>query len=170
MSTTDFVFMATLCLINARLARYAPTRQGRRDGRLLFTGLTFYFLFQVVPLTAQQTVVVPDVIVEVQVQPTPIEIILEVPPPDSATVVKDEATQRAMESIADYLENCGCLNQGTSTVTRVGQGALVLAAFFIGWQLKRIADKEEGDHNTSVEVNIPPHEHGDDHGKGKQSR
>ena len=49
MSTFDFVFMAALCFVNAVLSRYTPTRQGRRDRRLLFTGLTFYFLFQVMP-------------------------------------------------------------------------------------------------------------------------
>ena len=49
MSQTVFMFMAALCFINAVLARYHHTRQGQRDGRLLFTGLTFYFLFQVMP-------------------------------------------------------------------------------------------------------------------------
>ena len=49
MSQGDFIFMAALCFVNAVLSRYTPTRQGRRDRRLLFTGLTFYFLFQVMP-------------------------------------------------------------------------------------------------------------------------
>ena len=122
----------------------------------------FTVLLLAAPLSAQQTVVVPDVNVEVQVEPTPIEITIEVPPPDSASAARDVAAQRAMESIADYLENCGCLNQGTSTVVRVGQGALVLAAFFIGLQLKRIADKPSGDTNVEVNNSIEPHEHGND--------
>ena len=49
MSTSDFTFMAALSLVNAVLARYAPTQQGQRDGRLFFTGWAFYFLFQVMP-------------------------------------------------------------------------------------------------------------------------
>ena len=49
MSDFDFVFMVALCLVNTVLAKYASTPQGQRDGRLLFTGLAFYFLFQMAP-------------------------------------------------------------------------------------------------------------------------
>jgi len=134
----------------------------------------FILLLLATPLSAQQVVVVPDIQNTVNVEPTPIEIPVEAATPDSAAVARDEAAQRAMDAIADYLAECDCLNQGTSAVVRVGQGALVLAAFWIAYQLKRIADKDDVhnvdvDVDNNVDVNVPPHDHGrnddDDHGE-----
>ena len=93
------------------------------------------------PLSAQQTVVVPDVIVTVE--PTPIEITVEAQPLDSAQVARDEAAQRAMEIIADYLETCGCVNTGPSTVTVIGNAALTFAVLLVAYQV----GKERPDHH-----------------------
>ena len=116
------------------------------------------------PLSAQQTVVVPDVIVENTnvIDGIAVDVTVELPPPDSAAVARDEAAQRSMDAIADYLQDCGCVSTGPTTVNVIANAGLTLAAFFIGWQLKRIADKPEGDdiHNegdTNVEVVLPPH-------------
>lgn len=110
-------------------------------------------LFLAVPLSAQQTIVVPDV--NVVVEPTPItnEINVEV----MSDSVRLDRIADALEGIAEAIAECGCEDQGTSTVVRVGQGALVLAAFFIGYQLKRIADSKDGhsqpeDSSSSDEV------------------
>lgn len=97
-------------------------------------------------------------------------VTIELPPPDSAAVARDEAAQRTMDAIAGYLENCGCVNTGSSRATVLANAGLTLAAFFIGWQLKRIADKEEGDdiHNegdVTVEVSLPPPEPDDSEGR-----
>jgi hypothetical protein len=63
---------------------------------------------------------------------------------DDACVAREEAAVRAEERIADaieaWVENCGCVDQGTSNVVRIGQGALVVAAFLIAFQLKGIKD------------------------------
>ena len=98
------------------------------------------------PLSAQQTVVVPDVLVEVEPTPLTIQNTVEVMP-DS---IRLDRIADALEGIAEAIAECGCMDQGTSRVVRLGQGALVLAAFWIGWQLKRIADNES--------VTVPPYE------------
>ena len=130
-------------------------------------------LLLVVPLSAQQTVVVPDVVVEVEnvIDSIVVNLTLEQEEPDSASVAREEAAERAMEAITDYLENCACVDRGPTTVNVVANAGLTLAAFFIGWQLKRIADKPNGDdiHNegdTNVEVNVPPHDDHEDNGEG----
>ncbi len=84
-------------------------------------------------VAAQQTVVVPDVVVEVEPTPITIENTIEV-------MSDEERLDRiaaAVEGIAAILAECGCTQpQGTSNVVRIGQGALVLTALFIGFQLK----------------------------------
>lgn len=121
-----------------------------------------------VPLSAQQDIsIVPaqagDIIINID--SIALGVTVEFAPRDSASIARDEAAQRAMESIASYLENCGCVSTGPSTVNILSNAGLTIAALFIGWQLKRIADKPNGDdvHNegdTNVEVNVPPHDHG----------
>lgn len=126
------------------------------------------------PLSAQQqsTTLVPDVIVENIVPVPSLTVNVEPPPPDSASIARDEASERAMNAISDYLATCGCVDSGSSNVSVATNVGLTLAAFFIGWQLKRIADNGPDVHNdgdTSVEVHVPPHDHGksgDDHGEG----
>jgi hypothetical protein len=64
-------------------------------------------------------------------------IFIEQAPRDSAQVARDEAAARAMSDIADYLENCGCVNQGTSRATQIATGGI---AFFLGliwWELRK---------------------------------
>lgn len=119
------------------------------------------------PLSAQQTVVVPDVNVDIENVIDSIGVILtvELPSPDSAQVARDEAAQRAMDAIATYLEDCGCVNAGPTTINVLTNAGLTLAAFFIGWQIKRLADRDPDVHNdgdTKVEVTVPPHDHPSD--------
>ena len=52
-------------------------------------------------------------------------------------------------------------------MVRIGQGGLVLAALFMAWQMKRIADRPPDNHEVNQEVNVPeqtgendPHEEG----------
>lgn len=146
----------------------------RSHGRIvLLVGVLWVGL--AAPLSAQQTVVVPDVIVEVEnvIDSVLVNVTLKQEPRDSAQIAREEASERAMDAISEYLATCGCVDSGTSNVSVVTNVGLTLAAFFIGWQLKRIADKPNGDdiHNegdTNVDVNIPPHDHKkrDDHGEG----
>ena len=106
------------------------------------------------PLSAQepQTVVVPNVEITVPVPEVFNEVNIEVPMSDS---IRDARIADALESIAAAIEAQGCDTcGGTSNVVRIGQGALVLAAFFIGWQLKRIADRPPDVHNDG-DVTVP---------------
>ncbi len=118
----------------------------------------------VAPLSAQ------DPVGTIRVEAPAVEITNEHPITNEITVVlsdsiMDARIAAALEDIAAAIEAQGCDQcGGTSRLVRAGQGALVLAALFIGWQLKRIADKPNGDTNvdagdTSVEVNVPEHEH-----------
>ena len=98
-----------------------------------------------IPIQAQQTVVVPDVIIENE-HPITNEITIEV-------MSDEERLDRiaiAIEGIAVILAECGCAEpQTTSNVVRIGQGALVIAAFFIGFQLKGIKDNTSSDEPSS---------------------
>ncbi len=102
------------------------------------------------PLAAQlpETITIEPAQVTVENYLDSIALTVEWPGPDDAQVAREEAAVAAMERIAAILEECGCVDQGsTSTVVRVGQGALVLAAFFIGFQLKGIKDNTAGKHD-----------------------
>ena len=105
--------------------------------------LTVAALLLAAPLVGQQTVVVPDVQITNE-HPITNEITVEV----MSDSVRLERIAAAVEDIAALLAECGCGEQPTtSTVLRIGQGALVLAAFFIGFQVKRVADYN--DHSKS---------------------
>ena len=122
------------------------------------------------PLSAQQTVVVPDVSVVVEPPAITNEINVEVMS-DSAMIAN---LNRNLEALRVEIAAQECNTCGTSNVVRVGQGALVLIAAFMAWQVKKIADKppnvhNDGDVTVPVEVNVPEHEHkrkrDDDHGE-----
>ena len=123
-----------------------------RNTRVLLAALLL-----AVPLAAQQTVVVPDVDVTVEnrIDSIAVGVTVTFPEPDSASVARSEAAERAMRAIEEYLAECGCTGGGTSAIVRVGQGLLTVAAFWIGYQLKRIADREEV---TAVDVDVHEHE------------
>lgn len=96
------------------------------------------------PLAAQQTVVVPDV--SVVVEPAAITNEITVIVSDSLVAAVIDRLQASLDSAVAVLTDCDrCESGGTSTVVRVGQGALVFAAFLIAYQLKRLVDKETGD-------------------------
>ncbi len=122
------------------------------------------------PLSAQQTVVYPDVQIDntVNVEPTPIEI----------TVMSDSVMianlNRNLEALRLEIAAQECNTCGTSTEVRIGQGALVLIAAFMAWQVKKIADKpngddihHEGDTNVTVESHDHKRKHDDDSGSGE---
>ena len=112
------------------------------------------------PLSAQnvQTTLVPDVVVNGDTIVVNVDVM-----PDT---LRDRLIAEAIQSLTAQLAEQGCDQcGGTSTVVQVSQAALVVAAFFIGWQLKKL--------NTNIEEiadNIPSHEHDDDYGEGDQSR
>ena len=144
-----------------------------RTTNLLLIGVSLV----VAPLSAQDqvgTIRVDAPAVEItNDHPITNEITLELPPPDSASIARDEASERAMNAISDYLATCGCVDSGPSNVSVVTNIGITAALFFIGWQLKGIKDKGPDTHNegdTNVEVNVPPHDHkkpkDDDRGEG----
>ena len=122
------------------------------------------------PLSAQveQRTLVPDVNVNLP----PLEITNEI------TVMSDSAMianlNRNLEALRVEIAAQECNTCGGSTVVRIGQGALVLIAAFMAWQVKKIADRPPTVHNdgdVDVDVTVPEHEHGrkkkrdDDHGE-----
>ncbi len=113
------------------------------------------------PLAAQdpQTVVVPNV--ENTINLPPLEITNEI------TVMTDSAMianlNRNLEALRLEIAAQECNTCGTSNVVRVGQGALVLIAAFMAWQVKKIADKPNGDdvhHEGDTNVTVESHDHG----------
>ena len=117
----------------------------------------------VCPLSAQQqaTTLVPDV--EITVNGDTIVVNVEVMSDSTQNArIADAIEGLTAQIAAAECDQCG----GTSGVVRVGQGALVLILGYVAYQLKRIADKPNGDTNvgdTHVEVNVPPHDHDKDH-------
>jgi len=115
------------------------------------------------PLAAQdpQTVVVPNV--ENTINLPPLEVTNEI------TVMSDSAMianlNRNLEALRLEIAAQECNTCGGSTVVRIGQGALVIIAAFMAWQVKKIADKPNGDTNVEVnegdvdvDVNLPERE------------
>ncbi len=113
------------------------------------------------PLAAQdpQTVVVPNV--ENTINLPPLEITNEI------TVMSDSAMianlNRNLEALRLEIAAQECNTCGGSDLVRVGQGALVLIAAFMAWQVKKIADKPNGDdvhHEGDTNVTVESHDHG----------
>jgi hypothetical protein len=109
----------------------------------------------------EQRTLVPDVNVNLP----PLEITNEI------TVMTDSAMianlNRNLEALRLEIAAQECNTCGSSRVVRAGQGALVLIAAFMAWQVKKIADKPngddnhfEGDTNVTVPVTVEPHDHG----------
>ena len=110
------------------------------------------------PLSAQveQRTLVPDVNVNLP----PLEITNEI------TVMSDSAMianlNRNLEALRVEIAAQECNTCGGSDLVRVGQGALVLIAAFMAWQVKKIADRPPNVHtdgDVDVEVNVPEHDH-----------
>ncbi len=111
------------------------------------------------PLAGQQTVVVPDVSVVVEPPAITNEITVEVMT-DSAMIAN---LNRNLEALRLEIASLECNTCGTSNVVRAGQGALVLIAAFMAWQVKKIADKPNGDdvhHEGDTNVTVEAHDHG----------
>ena len=123
-----------------------------------------FLLLLAAPLSAQQTVVVPDVSVTVEPPAITNEINIEVMS-DSAMIPNLNTNLELLrEQIASQECNtCG----GTSTVVRLGQGGLTLLALWMAISLSKIAGKESV-HNTDVtspdvNVDVDVHEHETSH-------
>ncbi len=121
------------------------------------------------PLSAQdpQTVVVPNV--ENTINLPPLEVFNEITVmTDSAMIANFNANMVAFRLYLEQERECNTC--GSSNVVRAGQGVLVLIAAFMAWQVKKIADKPNGDDvhhegDTNVEVNLPERKRDDDHGE-----
>ena len=115
------------------------------------------------PLSAQQTVVVPDV--ENTINLPPLEITNEI------TVMTDSAMianlNRNLEALRLEIAAQECNTCGGSDLVRVGQGALVLIAAFMAWQVKKIADRPPNVHNDG-DVTVPVTVEGHDHGRKRE--
>jgi hypothetical protein len=109
------------------------------------------------PLAGQQqaTVLTPDV----EVTLPPMQITNEITVmTDSTQLANLNANLEALriEIAAMECNTCG----GTPTVIQAANVALVAAAFFIGWQLKGIKEKPNGDTQVDVDVDVDAtHEH-----------
>jgi len=114
-------------------------------------------------VAAQQTVTIPPP--DINVNLPPMEVTNEITVmPDS---VRLERIAAAVEGIAAILAECGCTQpQGTTYVERGVQGAFMLAAFFIGFQLKGIKDNTDHGKSSDPIQDEPPSE---DYGEGSGS-
>ncbi len=93
------------------------------------------------PLSAQQTVVVPDV--NVQVEPTPITIENNVEVmSDSAMIANLNRNLEALrvEIAAQECNTCG----GANTTTKVAVAVLIPVLVWIAWELRGIKNNSEG--------------------------
>jgi hypothetical protein len=115
------------------------------------------------PLSAQQTVVVPDV--NVVVEPTPITIENNVEVMSDSEMIAN--LNRNLEALRLQIAAQECNTCGSSNLVRAGQGVLVVIAAFMAWQVKKIADRPNGDTNVEVnegdvdvDVTVEPHDHG----------
>ncbi len=128
---------------------------------LVYIGLTLL----AAPLGAQQTSQTTLV--------APVEITNDHPITNEINVnVMTDSTMlanlnRNLEALRLEIAAQECNTCGTSGYVRAGQGALVLIAAFMAWQVKKIADKpngddvhHEGDTNVTVPVTVEPHDHG----------
>jgi len=114
------------------------------------------------PLSAQveQRTLVPDVNVNLP----PLEITNEITVMTDSTMIAN--LNRNLEALRLEIAAQGCNTCGSSNVVRAGQGALVLIAAFMAWQVKKIADKPPNVHNdgdVTVPVTVEAHEHGKRH-------
>ncbi len=145
------------------IQRYSPQtlRSAGRLCLLLLTGVLW-----VGPLSAQEPITIPQIAPEVNVNLPPLEITNEITVmSDSAMIANLNRNLEALrlEIAAQECNACG----GGSTVVRIGQGALVIIAAFMAWQVKKIADRPNGDTNVEVnvgdvdvDVTVEPHDHG----------
>jgi hypothetical protein len=86
-------------------------------------------------------------------------IFIEQAPRDSAAIARDEAAQRSMDAIAEYLATCGCTGGGSAnTTTKIAVAILIPALLWIGWELRGIKNKDDihnVENNVDVDVNVP---------------
>jgi hypothetical protein len=146
-------------MIMRPIQRYSPQtlRSARSFSLLLVTGVLW-----VGQLAGQDPIVIPQVppVVENTINLPPLEITNEI------TVMSDSAMIANLNAnlvgLRQEIAERECNTCGGSNLVRVGQGALVIIAAFMAWQVKRIADRPADIHNdgdVDVDVNVEPHEH-----------
>ncbi len=105
--------------------------------------IPFALLLLAVPLAAQDPIIIPQVppIVEITVEPTPIEVTVEVMT-DSAMIANLNRNLEALriEIAAQECNNCG----GASTTTKIAVGVLVPVLFWIALELRGIKNNSVG--------------------------
>lgn len=106
--------------------------------------LTLALLLLAVPLSAQQTVVVPDVRNEITNLIEDIALSLTIThQPDSAEVARQEESLRLTQNLADFIEECGCIGGGSSSTTvQLGVSVALPLLTWIAISLHRNANKE----------------------------
>lgn len=113
------------------------------------------------PLSAQQTVVVPDVVNEITIEPTPFVNEITVMT-DSAMIANLNANLEALRIQIAERECDTCA--GTPTVVRVGQGALLVilgwAVYeFRQWRQKESVPDVHNDGDVTVNNKVETHKH-----------
>ncbi len=94
-------------------------------------------------------------------------IIINFPQADSAEVARAEGADRAMRAIADYLENCGCVEGGGAgtTVVKYGVPAVAVLLGFLGIRkLTQIADAINNHEHPEDEEDEPSEDYGEGSG------
>jgi hypothetical protein len=146
-------------MIMRPIQRYSPMTL-RSTGSLLVLCVGVLW---VGPLAGQDPIVIPQAPIENTINLPPLQITNEI------TVMSDSAMianlNRNLEALRLEIAAQECNTCGGSNLVRAGQGALVLIAAFMAWQVKKIADKPNGDdvHNegdTNVTVESNDHDHG----------
>jgi len=146
-------------------------RSNKPKGALLATGFLWVGLLLAAPLAAQDPV--GTIRVEspaVTVEGDSIFITNEITVmPDSVRLARIAV---ALEDIGLQIAEQECNTCGGSNLVRVGQGALVLIAAFMAWQVKKIADRPADSHTTNVDVDYEHPDHDrrkrdDDHGESE---
>lgn len=111
------------------------------------------------PISAQQTVVVPDVVVPITVSPTPFVNNITVMS-DSAMIANLAENNRLLQEMLVEERECSTCGGGVST-TVVGLSIFGPLLFWIAIELRGIKNKETI-HNTNVnspDVNVQVHKH-----------
>ena len=117
------------------------------------------------PLSAQQTVVVPDVVVPITV-PVP-EVTVNVPPSMSDST---RAVNLALnnELLRQLLERDGCNTCGGANGTTVAVSVLIPVLLWMAWELRGIKNKEHPAHPEPAPAPEPeePEQYGESDGEG----
>jgi hypothetical protein len=105
----------------------------------------------------QQTVVVPDV--NVEVEPTPVTIENNINVMSDSTMI--ENLNRNIEALREQIaaDECNTCGQGATTTQKLTLGLAIPVLIWIALELRGIKNKDDihnVDNNVDVDVNVPP--------------